>query len=63
MESRKPAVNASKRSRGFTTKLEQASRRAEPRRGELFARTGGNFYRGPAVTRNLPATIFRARAR
>lgn len=59
-ESRKFAVNASKRSRGFTMNLEQASRRVEPVR--MFTRNGGNFYRVPAVTRNLPATIFRPRA-
>lgn len=59
-KSRKFAVNVSKRSRGFTMNLEQASRRVEPVR--MFTRNGGNFYRVPAVTRNLPATIFRPRA-
>lgn len=59
-KSRKFVVNVSKRSRGFTMNLEQASRRVEPVR--MFTRNGGNFYRVPAVTRNLPATIFRPRA-
>lgn len=59
-KSRKFAVNVSKRSRGFTMNLEQASRRVEPVR--MFTRNGGNFYRVSAVTRNLPATIFRPRA-
>lgn len=60
-ESRKAAVNASKRPRGFTMNLEQAPRHVESAR--MFARTGRNFYRVSAVTRNLPATIFRPRIR